>query len=455
MRNQRVVQLTNVRAEKALLGALLRSEHSFWEVSDTIKPTAFTVRLHSEIYATIQDVMLAGGKLTMTVLLSRLPEEDDDLGSVAAYLAALGHNAEGMVADYAEQVAETASRRQLMQIGSMLVKAAEKGEQAAIDMAAEAETGLIDAMHGSAPHRPRRLSDVAAQVVAASLAAKGPSHILPGFDTGLPSIDEILGLILPGDLGFILGSQGEGKSAIAAQIGIHAAQTRPGIMFQLEMTDEQVAARELAYRSKMTVSMLNEGGYDEAEKEKLMGAVHELGSLEFWIHAEPNLSVRQMRAHAMAMKRTRGLGFIIADHLRLIKGDGKSRDRWERQAQVTGDLKILAKELGVAVICLAQRTRTAQRREDPTPQIDDADAPSIEQDGDWVLAVWQKTGWLRRNKPNKAAGIDKLEAWEHEIRRAKDIAEVVTLKLRRGEAFQERKLKWIGRMTRFEEIERG
>jgi replicative DNA helicase len=154
----------------------------------------------------------------------------------------------------------------------------------------------------------------------------------------------------------------------------------------------------------------------------------------------------------MAMKRTVGLRALFIDQLDKIKAEGRVRDKFERTAEVTGDLKVLAKELEVPVCTLAQRTRFAQRRDDPQPQLDDADAPSLERDADWVLATWRPFFWLQRRKPDSGVTSEKYAAWEQKLKDSENTAEIICLKHRRRKAFQMRKMRWIGHLTRFEEI---
>jgi len=443
-------------AEKAVLGALMLSEHAFWQVNDRLRADHFHKKIHQRIFSAIKDVCEEGKKLSQTIVQSRLGDDAEEDGySIAAYLAVLMTGAEEIdlsVLDFVDQVVDAGERRRLVRIAEQLMKAARTGDKPPIDVAGEAESALLDVMHATAPKRPRRLGELTSSVMRDAFRANDDSAFSPGFDTGLASVDEVLGLILPGDLGFILGSQADGKSSLGAQIGMQAAKTCPVLTFQLEMTAEQQAARELAAASGISVGLIQEGGFDLMGQELIATANQALRDVPFFIHDEGKLTIRQMRAQCLAMKRTTGLGMVIIDQLDKIRSESKHRDRFERLAEVTGDLKGLAKELGVPVITLAQRTRGAQRRDDPTPMIDDADAPSIERDGDWVLAVWRRENWLRKNRPNAKAGGEAMDAWEGEMSRARGRADVICLKRRRGQAFEQRGLKWNGPLTRFEEI---
>ncbi len=444
--------LVNISAEKAVIGAVLRSESSYWQVADLLRADQFYLPVHQQIYGVVRDICEEGKKLSHPLVVSRLPEEDEEGNSFSSYLAVLLKNADevGSPLDFAGDVADMASRRMLVKVGDLLAKRARSFEMSPTDIAAEAEAALNDVMHATAPRRPRRLSDAIHTVVSASMRARD-GGVLPGFGTGLLSLDEILGRILPGDLGFILGSQGDGKSALAAQIGVHASRSRPVLMLQFEMTEEMQAARELAAASGVSVGDLQEGAFDFAQRDSLMAAEESIKPYDFYIYDEPKQTIRQIRALCLAMKRTFGLGMVIIDQLDKIKAQGRYKDRFEKMAELTGDLKDLAKDLMVPIVVLAQRTRGSQRRDDPTPHILDADAPSIERDADWVLAVWREENWLRQNKPDQRQGAVKEDEWLAKLRRAANTAKVIVLKRRRGKAYEERELIWDGRVTRFRE----
>ncbi|WP_029002750.1 replicative DNA helicase [Azorhizobium doebereinerae] len=444
--------LVNIPAEKAVIGAVLRSESAYWQVADLLRADQFYQPIHQQIYGVVRDICEEGKKLSHPLVVSRLPEEDEEGNSLASYLAVLLKNADevGSPLDFAGDVADMAARRTLVQIADWMSKQARSFDKSPTDIAAEAESGLNDVMHAAAPRRPRRLNDIVHNVLTASNSARDGGS-LPGFGTGLLSVDEILGRILPGDLGFILGSQGDGKSALASQIGVHASLSRPVLMFQFEMTDEVQAAREISAASGISVGDLQEGAFDFAQRDSLVVAEQNLKAHDFYIYDQPKQTIRQIRAHCLAMKRTSGLGMVIIDQLDKIKPQGRHKDRFEKMAELTGDLKDLAKDLRVPVVVLAQRTRGAQRRDDPTPHILDADAPSIERDADWVLAVWREESWLRQNRPDQRQGGAKEDEWLAKLRRAANTAKVIVLKRRRGKANEERELAWDGRVTRFRE----
>lgn len=446
--------LTAIGAEKSLLGALIASPHTFWEIDLRIRADQFALALHREIFSVIRDLSYEGKAIAFQSVSNRLPDEYGDGESTPAYLSALIHNAVGLGAnDFADQVAEVAGRRELDRIGKAMQKAALSIDGSAMDHAAEAESALLDMMQITAAKQARSIGDLAEAVHRQAVYTKQTDR-MPGFNTGLDSLDEILGLIMPGDFGAIQASQGDGKTSLATQIGVQAAKLgRPALMFQLEMGAEQIAARELGRRAGVSVREINEGAFTFDGAHAIKTATAAMKDLPFYILDEARMTMKHIRNRAIAFKRRQGhLGLIIVDHLRLVRSDNsRSKDRFERQGEISGDMKSLAKELDCAVLALVQRTRTSQRRDDPTPHIDDADSPAIEQDADWIVGVWRKATWLLRNKPSHDGG-EEWDKWQADLRKAKNIADMIVLKRRRGPAGEQRQFGWIGETTSFCEL---
>lgn len=441
-----------LRNEQNFLGCLLRSPHEFWAINDVVAPDQFTVAHHRDLFGAIRDMSERGRQVSMSALLAHLPEEYEDAGPTIGILATLKENAleAGSATDYAPFIAERAASKRIDELGEWMRKEIRSGRRQAEEVAAAASIRLQEIMSVATPVRPRKLGEIASEVSRHAGSAQS-GEVVSGLTTGLAPLDEILGLMLGGDLGFIIASQGDGKSALAAQIAMHAACAgRPVLFFQMEMSEEQMGARELAAASGIAVNQIHEGAFDAFQWESIVEAERSMREVPLYIVDTEEMTVRQMKAMALQMLRTVGLGMVVIDQLDKVKTEGKHRDRFERMAEATRELKKLAKFLKVPLIALAQRTRGAQRRDDPTPDILDADAPSIERDADWVIGLWRKENWLRRNKPDHRKESD-VGNWETQMVQCKGMAEVICLKRRRGKAFEERKLRFDGATMRFQE----
>jgi replicative DNA helicase len=83
---------------------------------------------------------------------------------------------------------------------------------------------------------------------------------------------------------------------------------------------------------------------------------------------------------------------IVVDYLGLISDvQSSGRSRYEAMTLVSGQMKALAKDLNVPVVCLAQLNRNVEGRKDSAPVMADLrDSGSIEQDADVVMLLHRK-----------------------------------------------------------------
>lgn len=438
--------------ERNFIGCLLRSPHELWAVNDVVTADAITIAHHRDIFTAIRDLSERGRQVTITSLQAALPEEYEEVGPTIAILMALKESAAeaGSATDYAPFLAERAAQKRLSALSDWLKKEA-KGDKSAEEVAAEAAMRLQGIMATATPLKPVKMSEITKRVVTFSTRARETDQ-MPGFSTGLNSLDEMTGLLMGGDFIGVIGALGDGKSALLAQIGKHIAQRAPVLNCQNEMAEEQNATRMLASESGLSVREIREGAYDFTGADAVRDAQKRIESLNYHLYTDPRMTVRGIRVRALQMKQTVGLGAILIDGLKRLRTETRHRDRWDRLEEITGDLKAMAIELKVPVLLAVQRTRTARRREDPIPQLDDADAPTLETDADMVLGVFREESWLMMNKPNPKAGGEAWDEWEGKIRRAKGHAKIIALKVRSGQPFEMREFKWIGAKTQFEDL---
>ena len=78
----------------------------------------------------------------------------------------------------------------------------------------------------------------------------------------------------------------------------------------------------------------------------------------------------------------------MIDYLQLIEPESRRDSRQEQVAQISRRLKILARELKIPIVALAQVNRSSEERQDHRPRLADLrESGSLEQDADTVLML--------------------------------------------------------------------
>jgi replicative DNA helicase len=192
--------------------------------------------------------------------------------------------------------------------------------------------------------------------------------------TGLASFDDLIGGLRGGNLITIAARPGQGKSAWALDILLHAAETLrvPALLFSYEMTKLEIVERSLAKRASINGRSIILGQLEHDEWKKIQATAATLHEIPLWLDT----------------KQTRGekkLAVVCVDYIGLVESTHAEENRALEISKMTRALKLLAAELEIPVIAISQLNREsakAQRK----PMISDLrDSGAIEQDSNTVL----------------------------------------------------------------------
>src|ERR687891_1127381 len=113
-----------------------------------------------------------------------------------------------------------------------------------------------------------------------------------------------------------------------------------------------------------------------------------------YIDDSPVVTVTDIRAKCRRLKRKKGLSLIVVDYLQLMESHG-GENRQQEIAQISRNLKNLARELEVPIIAASQLNRSLESREDKRPRLSDLrESGSLEQDADVVMFVFRDEYYL-------------------------------------------------------------
>ena len=146
--------------------------------------------------------------------------------------------------------------------------------------------------------------------------------------------------------------------------------------------------------------------------EKLVEASAKLSKAPLFVDDTPSRTVTEIAACARRLKRKHNLGLVVIDYLQLIQPDDPRDPRQEQVAKMARRLKILARELKIPVLCLAQLNRQAEAgKEGHRPRLSHLrESGAIEQDADVVMFIHREEYYQDREEAQQAgtAGVADL-----------------------------------------------
>ena len=203
---------------------------------------------------------------------------------------------------------------------------------------------------------------------------------------------EVYDLTVPDGSNFVAQDIFVHNSSLLNDFALHVAskQKLPVLIFTLEMSRDEVVKRFLSSEAKVDAQKLNKGALQEQDWTRLSAALGRLAEAPIFIDDSANINLMEIRAKCRRLKAKHGLGMVVIDYLQLMQSPRKSENRQQEVSEISRNLKILARELQVPVLCASQLNRGVEMRADKRPLLGDLrESGSIEQDADLVMFIYR------------------------------------------------------------------
>jgi replicative DNA helicase len=206
----------------------------------------------------------------------------------------------------------------------------------------------------------------------------------------------------------VAGRTGIGKSGFMLSMALNLAleEKVPVAIFSLETTKEKLVLRMLSMISGVPLHNMMQGYLPDKDWEKVLKAALELSSKDIYIDDSPELTTTELRIKSKKLKQEKGVGIIFVDYLQLLKTPYKGTSRQEELAEISRNLKALAKELEVPVVALAQLPSQMEHTRDKQPQLADL-SEQIEQDADLIIFIHRPEVY-KKHPPPEEEGVAEI-----------------------------------------------
>lgn len=393
-----------LEAEQSVIGALLQDNDAWDKIADKIEERDFNAPEHQLIFRHIArlienqkraDVLTVADSLQNTGKLERI-------GGLK-YLSDIENATPSVknIASYADIVRKTRKERELAETVEDLKELVAGGGDVneKIEQAVEILTALADDKKNTV----LRLSEATTKAIETIEYRLSKGDAIHGLKTGFTDFDNKTGGLHSGDLIILAGRPSMGKSTFAVNIGENVAVDSglPVLVFSLEMSDEQLSFKCMSSIGTINMANLQRAQLTDDDWTRLSHATGQIQDAPLWIDSNPMMNATQMHARARRIKRQHGLSLVIIDYLQLMSEGGDNRNN--ELSTITRKLKLMAKDLGVPVICLSQLSRKVEERTNKRPMMSDLrDSGAIEQDADLIVMMY-RDDYYNPDSPNKGA----------------------------------------------------
>ena len=395
----------SLEAEQSVLGGILIDpKNSLDQVSDVLIDEDFYKPAHQKIYKAIRDVCKKSEAVDIVTVTNQLSEKNQlDLSGGASYLAEIIDKtpSSAHIESYAKIVRDKALLRALISKASNIIEKTYKQNfedtQKFLD-SVEAEIFSLSHTKDTQPLAP------AETIVKASIEKLQDLYAqkeeLTGISSGFYDLDKLTAGFQSGELIILAARPSMGKTALSLNMCLHGAlkEKKKVAYFSLEMAKEQLMMRMLASVARISLSGIRVGKIADSAWESLIHTASQISQSSVYIDDSSLISPFEIRSKCRRLKARTGLDMVFVDYLQLmgIKGSSESRER--EVAEISRNLKAVAKELQVPVIALAQLNRGVESRGDRRPLLQDLrESGSIEQDADTIMMLYREEYYDREN----------------------------------------------------------
>ena len=438
----------SLEAEQAVLGSILLEPSCITQVLILVKPEYFYLPQHRAIFTIMQEIDALGGKIDPLIVLEKLKSSkvyDDASGK--QYLLTLSQivpSTENVEA-YSKIIREKYYVRSLINVSRDIINDASSSSEPADSILEVAEQKIYDIRQGRVTKGPAKIGDIIVNEVYDKLQklSSPDKDKYKGFTTGFTDLDKAITGLNRSDLLIIGARPAMGKTSLALNLARNTAMMgkKKVLFFSLEMTKEQLAQRVLSTEASVESPKMRTGNISGQEWANLATATALLSNCELYFDDTSNMTVSEMKSR---IRRLRDVDAVFVDYLQLMKSGSRVESRVQEVSEITRNLKLMAKDLNIPVVVLAQLARSTEGRgKSHRPQLADLrESGSIEQDADIVIMLYR----------DEYYATEKDDGPVVEDRPAVNEAEFIIAKNRHGPTTTV-KVAWNGDYTMFSNLE--
>lgn len=396
----------DIVAEKSLLGAIMLSDSVLPEILTILRPQDFYDEKHQTIFAAMMNLYDQHRPVDLLTLTSELKslKKLKEIGG-APYLTELSNfvPASSHARAYADIIEKASTRRRLIKAGTQIANKAFEEDANVDDLVGAAEKELFEVSDKIVRSDYVAMDALLADAFDRIEELHKNKGALRGLKTGFRDLDKITAGLQKGDLIIVGARPAMGKTTFAQNLAYNIASiNKKGVLFfSMEMAANEIIDRMISDVSGVDNWKMRTGNLSDEEFSKIGDALGEMDELPIFIDDTSTMNIMELRNKARRAVHEHDIGIILIDYLQLIQGSDRYKgQRVQEVTEISRGLKILARELEIPVVALAQLSRNVTGRDNPRPVLSDLrESGSIEQDADLVIFL-HRPDYYKQNDDN-------------------------------------------------------
>ena len=295
---------------------------------------------------------------------------------------------------YIKLVEESALLRRLIEVSTDIVTSAYNNEVSVNDTLDNAERRILSVVNNRRSTEFKSIREVLETAEANLEKLAETKGEVTGVSTGWYDIDHLTSGLHENELIIIAARPAMGKTAFALNLATNVAMnsSKAVALFNMEMGAEQLVNRMISSLGQIEGKKMATGNLQNNDWKRVSEAISQLSGTKLYMDDTPGITIGEIRSKCRRLANSEeGLSMVVIDYLQLISSSTNyGGNRQQEVSDISRSLKMMAMELKVPVVALAQLSRSVEARENKRPIMSDLrESGSIEQDADIVAFLYR------------------------------------------------------------------
>jgi len=414
--SKQVVEFSDKTAEKMVLGTMLTAPEPIIYPILNLEVTDLYFLDNQAIFQAIKEVFFEYGVIEILLVGKKLNQKEGELKGkkalerlidLAQFAGTSAH-----VEAYCKDIREMSIKRKLFELSGKMQQEVLNNKKDVLSVFKDITDKCNALINDNSSDSGKSLEKVIEETKwlekmkeRMEYYRKHNTPYIEGLPTGFDDFDNKMSLLKNGSVIVIAARPAMGKTALALNI-IHTLSIKkdiPGALFSIEMKNKDILNRLGCIQTRVSSTALSTGTMKDFEYEQFIYAKKEILKKPLWFF-ETNISnVNNICIEATKLVHEKKIEYIVVDYLQLMTADGDQTTRNYEVGKISTALKMLAKELNIPVLIIAQLSRKVEERSNKRPMMSDLrDSGQIEQDADAVIFIYRRDYYDDSDKPGEA-----------------------------------------------------
>ncbi|ATG97674.1 replicative DNA helicase [Mesoplasma lactucae] len=418
MNNEQQSQILE-EAEQQVLATAIKSPNALPDILISLTHDDFFFGQHNLIFQAIENLNSNNQEITELTIASWLDKNgklQQAGGNAKIFEISSIYYTDENIESYIDIIHEASAERKFK---NLIRKTSEETNKTSVNyrkLLEKAQTDLLEIDFDIKKNDTTKIGDSAINVVKRIKQLAESKESLTGVSTGFHELDNVTSGLQPQDFIILAARPSMGKTAFALNLAYNAATDRQQdnavAIFSVEMPTDQLTQRILSMETQINADKLRNGkGITKEEWRKINAAEDKLRKTRIFVDDTPGITVQQIQSKLHKLKRDENVNLCIIDYLQLISTPGSNgNDRQNEISTISRQLKRIARDTGVTIVCLSQLSRSVEKREDKRPIMSDLrDSGAIEQDADMIMFLYRKDYYQHNDDEEDTSEVSPTE----------------------------------------------